>query len=265
MEQSSPSTKRAVIELINATIVSRRMPDVVSVEAVNWTVREGDFWIIGGLQGSGKSDLLAAAAALSKPTAGVYRLFGQEIAPTYADECLAERLRVALVFGDGGRLFSHLTVAENVALPLQYHQHAPASETKARVLELLEATEITEWKDALPSGLNRSRRQRAALARALALRPEVLLLDNPLAGLDPRQVRWWMDFLGRLSAGHSLPNGRPMTIVVAADDLRPWQTPQYRFALLQDTRLKLLDEGTSFETDRTPMLRELLSAEPDLT
>ena len=265
MDGSSTQPARAVIELIDATIPSRRLPGVVAVDHVNWTVREGDFWVIGGLHGSGKSDLLAAAAALAKPTRGTHRLFGQEIVPTYGDERLAERLRVALVFGEGGRLFNQLTVWENVALPLHYHQPPEASDVTPRVTALLEATALTEWSHALPSALSQDWRQRAALARALALRPEVLLLDNPLTALDPRQVRWWMAFLARLAAGHPLMNGRPMTIVAATDDLRPWQAPGRRFALLDDTRLVLLEDGSSFDPQHTPAWRELLAAEPDIT
>ena len=248
-----------VIEMIGVTILSRRAPDQVAVADVDWTVAREDFWVIGGLQGSGKSDLLATAAALVKPEAGTYRLFGQEIMPTYDNECLAERLRVALVFGDGGRLFNHLTVEENVALPLRYH-HPDSSVAQARVDALLDTTETADFRGAVPSDINPSRRQRVALARALALKPEVLLLDNPLASLDPRQTRWWIDLLDQLAAGHPLMDGQPMTIVVAVDDLRSWQQPQRKFALLEETRFTVLNDPSALAT-HPPVWRELLAAE----
>ena len=102
METDSAQSRPVVIEFINATITSRSLPNTASLREVNWTVRAQDFWVIGGLHGSGKSDLLAATAALTKPTRGTFRLFGRDIAPSYDDECLAERLRVGLFFGQGG-------------------------------------------------------------------------------------------------------------------------------------------------------------------
>ena len=256
----TPSPPNApVLEMIGVTIPSRRAPEQVAVADVDWTVDRGDFWVIGGLQGSGKSDLLATAAALAQPESGTLRLFGQEITPSYNDEGLAERLRVALVFGDGGRLFNHLTIEENVALPLHYH-HPDSSVSAARVTALLEATETADLRDAAPSSLGQSRRQRVALARALALKPEVLLLDNPLASLDPRQTRWWIDFLDQLAAGHPLLDGSPLTIVVAAEHLRSWQQPQRRFALLEDTRFTVLTDPSALDA-HPPIWRELLAVE----
>ena len=261
MKPASPQPNVPVIEMIGVTIMSRRALAQVAVAEVNWTVATEDFWVIGGLQDSGKSDLLATAAALAKPQSGTYRLFGQEIAPTYDNECLAERRRVALVFGEGGRLFNHLTARDNVALPLHYHQRLSAAETEMRVASLLEATEITTWADLPPSFMNQSRRQRVALARALALKPEVLLLDNPLAGLDPRETRWWTDFLNQLHLGHPLLDHRPMAIIVAADDLRSWRQPNRKFAFLENARFTLLDDPFTFVPPPDHILRELLASE----
>ncbi|MBI5384854.1 MAG: ATP-binding cassette domain-containing protein [Verrucomicrobia bacterium] len=254
MESARNSNRRAVIELIDATIASRRAPGTVAVEGVDWTVEEEDFWVIGGLLGSGKSDLLATAAALTKPTRGTYRLFGQDISPTYDNECLTERLRVGLVFGEGGRLFNQLTIWGNVALPLQYHQATTGAEGEMdeRIAALLETLDLSDHAHHAPSSLGLGWRQRTALARALTLKPEVLLLDNPLAGLDPRHARWWIDFLFQLSAGHAVMDGQTMTIVVAVDDPRPWQQPGNRFALLHETRFTLLNDVQEFNVLESP-------------
>jgi ABC-type transporter Mla maintaining outer membrane lipid asymmetry ATPase subunit MlaF len=255
---------RALIELVDADIVSARAPEALTLGGVSWTVKAGDFWVIGGLQGSGKSDLLSAAAGLSRLARGSLRLFGREITPDYTDECLAERLRLGLVFGDGGRLFSHLTARENVALPLSYHRTGEPAQAEARVEALLEAVAIKAYASHLPSALNPSWRQRVALARALALEPEVLLLDNPVAGLDPQHTRWWLQMLGRLSAGHPLLGARPMTLVVAVDDLRPWRQVGRQFALLDGARLAVLEGPAALEPSASaPLLRELLATGPE--
>ena len=133
METPALQPRPAVIEMIDAGIPSRFATETLAVTGANWTVREGDYWVIGGLQGSGKSDLLFAAAGLSRPVQGNGRLFGRETDAAYSDEVLAERLRVGLVFGDGGRLFAELTVRDNVALPLAYHRPYGMSEIDARI------------------------------------------------------------------------------------------------------------------------------------
>lgn len=261
MQATSTETNPPVIELMDADIPSRRDPDTVTVTGVTWTVSQGDFWVIGGLQGSGKSDLLSTAAGLLRPVRGTQRLFGREMMPTYAHEYLAERLRVGLVFGEGGRLFNHLTLRENVALPLIYHQPLGASDDAVRVEALLQATGLEEWAEQAPSEVNPSWRQRAALARALALKPEVLLLDNPMALLDPRQARWWVDFLDQLSVGHPLLDQRPLTLVVAVDDLRPWRLPNLRFGLLEEGRFLSMSASFLLDASSPAGWRDLLAAE----
>jgi ABC-type transporter Mla maintaining outer membrane lipid asymmetry ATPase subunit MlaF len=263
MPTPAPNPQPAVIELIEAAIPSRLAPATESMAGVNWTVRQGEFWVLGGLQGSGKSDLLFAAAGLSQPLRGSCRLFGRETGPVYSAEDQAGRLRVGLVFGEGGRLFAELTVQENVSLPLLYHQPAAMADIPARVGALLRETGLEEMGGRVPAGLNPTWRQRAALARALALQPEILLLDNPLAGMDPRHARWWFQFLNQLSMGHPLLNGCPATLVVAVDDFRPWIHPGRRYALLAETRLQCLDDPTDpGAQDHQPALRELLAAHP---
>ena len=100
---------------------SLRDPTATVAEEVNWTVQAGDYWVVAGLQGSGKSDFLMMTGGLMAPLCGRYRFFGENM-PIFEDARLPTRLRLGLVF-DGGQLFHHLTVARNVALPLSYHQN----------------------------------------------------------------------------------------------------------------------------------------------
>ena len=133
---------------------------------------------------------------------------------------MAHRLKLGFVF-DGGQLVGSLTLAENLALPLRYHSRMSADDIETRVTELLELTELMPWANRTPVNVTRSWRQRAGLARALALTPEVLLLDSPLTGLDLRHMVWWLGLLDELSRGHRILGGQPLTLVVTADDLRP--------------------------------------------
>jgi ABC-type transporter Mla maintaining outer membrane lipid asymmetry ATPase subunit MlaF len=264
MNPTPDQARRTVIELIEVDIPSRREPNRLALERVTWTVSAGDFWVIGGLQGTGKTDLLATAATVYRPARGLCRLFGREVPPLYSREYLAERMRLALVFAAGGRLFNHLTVRENVALPLDYHQPLPNADARERVEALLEATGVRRWADLAPSTVNPSWRQRVALARALALAPEVLLVDSPLAGLDPSHARWWIEFLDRLSGGHPVMAGRPVTLVVASNDLRPWLSPTRQFALLDGPRFVPVGGMAALgHPPALPVLRELLAEQSD--
>ena len=241
-----------VLDLRNVAVPARRNAEMASVEGVNWSVRPGEFWVIGGLQGSGKSDLMFMLAGLTKPTDGCYKLFDQDMGQHFSDEFLPSRLRVGMVFDDA-RLLNHLTLAENVALPARYHHNLHTDEALSWSEALLRATETLEFANNTPSAIGRHWRRRAALARALALKPEVLLLENPLRGLDWQHTAWWVTFAQQLWRGHDLMSGQPMTVVVSADEFRPWRGSGAQFAVLRDTEFEVIG-GTGPE-DETRMTR----------
>ena len=215
---------------------------------VNWTVNPGEFWVLGGAQRSGKTDFLMMAGGLTAPSAGNYRFFGLDM-PISDDEQLVERLKLGFVF-DGGQLFNRLTVAENVTLPLRYHRDLTRDAALAEVQALLEGLGLERTVKSRPATLGRGFQQRVGLARALALQPEVLMLDTPLSGLDTQHTIWWLNMLNELWRGHTLMKGRPMTLVVTTDDLRPWQAEGRHFACLSAERLLVL--GGWNEVERCP-------------
>jgi phospholipid/cholesterol/gamma-HCH transport system ATP-binding protein len=182
---------------------------------------------------------------------GTYRIYGQEITASYDQGVIEARLKVGLVF-DGGRMLHHLTVLENVSLPIQYHENLGVVESRERATSLLEMVGLGHYTSRMPGTINRRLQQRAGLARALALRPKLLLLDNPLSGLDPRDAAWWLNFLDGLAAEQQ------MTLVVAADDLRPLRAHARQFAVLKDQRFIPLGSRDELARHQEPMLHELL-------
>lgn len=259
MSDTSPPP---IIEMCDVTVASLRDASLPVIQGVNWAVSTGEFWVVGGQQHSGKSDLLMLAAGLMNPLEGTARRFGLE-ADAASETQLAERLRVGFVF-QSGNLFNRLNIGDNVALPLRYHHDLPAAEAGSLVAEILELTELQPFAEMMPSNVAAVWRHRAALARALILRPELLLLDNPLTGLGARHRYWLLQFLDQLWRGHPLNAGRPLTLAVTTDDLRPWRDHRRKFALLHDKRFVPLGDWAELQQNNHPTLKELM-AELDQT
>ena len=132
------------LEMVGVEVLSLRYPDRVVLRDVSWSVEEKDYWAIGGLLGAGKSDLLATAAGLVPVPHGKYKIYGEEITIAYEQGLIEARLKVGLLF-DGGRLLNHLSVIENVSLPLQYHENLGAVECRDRAATLLEKVGLGDY------------------------------------------------------------------------------------------------------------------------
>jgi ABC-type sulfate/molybdate transport systems ATPase subunit len=229
-----------LLELLGVSANFQRDAETPLVTDANWRVAAGDFWCVSGAGGAGKTDFLMLAAGLLMPICGMVKWFGEEFPEDEAAQ-LQQRLKVGLVF-DGGNLFNHLTVAENVALPLRYHRELSPSELAERVATLLEFAELTPFANSTPGTLGRNWQKRAGLARALALSPELLLLDNPLGGADARHTAWWQTALKKISSGQN-----PKTLVVTADDAAAWRGRARQFARLHEGKLELQSSATSVD------------------
>jgi ABC-type transporter Mla maintaining outer membrane lipid asymmetry ATPase subunit MlaF len=244
-----------VLEMCGVSFGAMRDQTRVVAADVNWTVCAGEFWVVAGPQRSGKSDLLLFAAGLMPPLRGVYRCFGVDM-PVTGDAPLGAFPPVGLVF-ESGQLFNHLSVAENLALPLRYHEGLTAGAARRRIEPLLEVTGLAPVAERLPQTLGRNWQKRAGLARALTLRPQLLLLDNPLGGLDARHRGWWLNFLCALARGQSALAWPPVTLVVADDSFQPWAGVATRFAALHEGRLVVVGDRAALECCGEPLVREL--------
>lgn len=167
-------------------------------------------------------------------------MFGRVLHQGQIETDLPDRLRIGLVH-DGGLLLRHLNVADNISLPLRYHHNATDQEVASRLVSWLKAMELEALAPEFSGNISRNWAQRAGLARACILEPEVLLLDNPLSGLDPQHARWWLQTIAELADGHPLISLRPMTIVVTCDDFRPWIAPGRKYAVLRDRQFEIID------------------------
>ncbi|MEO8038978.1 MAG: ATP-binding cassette domain-containing protein [Betaproteobacteria bacterium] len=172
-------------------------------DGVSFSVGRGELVALIGGSGTGKSVLLREMIGLSRPTEGTIRVFGCDVWKAPADQLAAMRRRFGMMFQDGA-LFSSLDVAHNVAVPLMEHTDlAPDVIWPLVRLRIALAGLPPEAGTKMPSELSGGMRKRAAIARALALEPEVIFLDEPTSGLDPitarafdRLVRFLVDDLG---------------------------------------------------------------------
>jgi ABC-type transporter Mla maintaining outer membrane lipid asymmetry ATPase subunit MlaF len=201
---------------------------------------------------------MATAAGLMRPARGIFRVFGKDEFDFERDR-LALRRRVGLVF-DGGQLLHHLTLAENIALPLHYHEEPDNPVPDERIRALIDFIDLEASAGMRPSDVNWNLRQRVGLARALALLPDALLLDSPFTGLDARDAAWWLGKMDALHRGHPIAGGRPITIVGTGDDLRPWHQSATHFAVVGGRRFVHLGGRAELTNHAEPLLRELLPA-----
>jgi sulfate transport system ATP-binding protein len=173
---------------IVARNVTKRFGDFTALEDASIEVPSGSLTALLGPSGSGKSTLLRVIAGLETPETGTVELDGVDVSGQ-----AARKRGVGFVFQHYAA-FKHMTVRENVAFGLKVRKR-PRAEIKKRVDELLELVQIAGWADNYPAQLSGGQRQRMALARALAVEPKVLLLDEPFGALDARvrkDLRAWL-------------------------------------------------------------------------
>jgi sulfate transport system ATP-binding protein len=171
--------------------IDKRFGDFVALHDIDVSIGSGELTALLGPSGGGKSTLLRIIAGLESPDSGTVEIEGIE-----ATHLPPQKRNVGFVFQHYAA-FKHLTVARNVAFGLEIRKR-PKDEVRRRVQELLELVHLEQFADRLPSQLSGGQRQRMALARALAVEPTVLLLDEPFGALDAKVRKELRDWLRRL-------------------------------------------------------------------
>ncbi|HTI69239.1 MAG TPA: ATP-binding cassette domain-containing protein [Candidatus Limnocylindria bacterium] len=246
-----------LLEFEKVHLVHSQRREVTLFTEFNWRILPGEFWIVGSAQGAGKSALIESAAGRNRPESGTIRLFGEPVFAESQQQAEQVRRRVGLVYDQGGRVFHHLNVAENITLPLRYHRHLSFEEALAELEPLIKAAEIERL---LPIGAGRVSRGwawRIACVRALAMQPELLLLDNPMSGLDREHSRWCRAFVDQLMSG-GIGVFKPSAAILACDDLRPWVGVGRQFALAVSGHFRELGDRRKVVESTEPSVRELL-------
>jgi phospholipid/cholesterol/gamma-HCH transport system ATP-binding protein len=206
------------------------------LNGISLSVKRGNTLAVLGRSGTGKSVLLRMIVGLIKPDSGSVRIFGQEIAGLSLDQLGEVRKKMGFLFQHAA-LYDSLTVGENVAFPLVHHRRdLSRSERNDRVNQLLSEVGLESALNKMPSDISGGMQKRVGLARALALEPEILLLDEPTAGLDPISSGEIDQLVLKLQREHQ------MASIVVTHDLHSAKTIANRLALLD--RGNVVIEGT---------------------
>lgn len=226
------------------------------LHCISFDVRAGETLVILGGSGSGKSTLLRTLIGLEKPTSGQVCINGHDLAAISEDELYQLRKKIGMSF-QGGALFGSMTVGENVALPLREHTKLDESTIGIMLRLKLEQVGLSGFEYYMPSQLSGGMKKRAAVARALAMDPEILYFDEPSAGLDPIVAAG----IDRLIL--DLKKAFGMTIIVVTHELAS--------ALLIADRMVLIDQGhvaaigttEDMRSSTQPRVRQFLDRVPE--
>jgi phospholipid/cholesterol/gamma-HCH transport system ATP-binding protein len=222
------------------------------LNGISLTVRRGETLAVLGRSGTGKSVLLRLIIGLEKPDSGSVRIHGHDIAGLALDRLGEIRKKMGFLFQHAA-LYDSLTVEQNVAFPLQHHKKEMSrSEQSSRVKELLAEVGMESGLEKMPSDISGGMQKRVGLARALALEPDILLLDEPTAGLDPISAAEIDDLVLKLQEEHH------MASIVVTHDLHSAKTIANRLALLNEGNVVIEGSFEELQQSDIAFVREFL-------
>jgi len=226
------------------------------LHGVTFDVRRGETMVILGGSGSGKSTLLRTLVGLEQPTSGEIWIRGQNTATMTPAERDEIRKKMGMSF-QGGALFGSMTVGENVALPLKEHTRLADSTVDIMLRLKLEQVGLAGYEDYMPSQLSGGMKKRAAVARALAMDPEILFFDEPSAGLDPIIAAGIDDLILELKKAFR------MTIIVVTHELASAFLIADRMVLINKGNVVALGTTQEMRDSQHPRVRQFLDRVPE--
>jgi phospholipid/cholesterol/gamma-HCH transport system ATP-binding protein len=238
------------VPLIEVNHIHTRFDAAVVHDDVSLTVNKGEVFAIAGGNGCGKSVLMREMILLQAPTAGDIKLFGQSVRTMSATDVGSLRRRCGVLFQHGA-LFSSLTVTDNVAVPLREHTNiGPRLIEEIALLKIASTGFPMASVGKFPNELSGGMRRRAAMARAMALDPEILFLDEPTSGLDPISAAAFDELIQQLREWFSL------TIVIITHDLDSLWRIADRVAVLGNGKVLGIGSMDELSTSTDPLIHE---------
>jgi len=231
--------------------VSKRLGRAQVLRGVTLNVAAGESVVIIGRSGTGKSVLLKHVVGLMEPDQGTVRVEGIDVPSLRGKDLLTLRKRMGMLF-QGGALFDSLSVGDNVGLPLREHTNVGETQVGLVVKEKLHLVGLEGVEDMRPSNLSGGMKKRAALARALALNPEIMLYDEPTTGLDPITS----DLINRLI--RKLQERLKITSIAVTHDMRSAYHIADRIAMLHEGRIHAIGTPAEIQASTDPAVRQFI-------
>src|SRR6202171_1128451 len=226
------------------------------LHGINFDVMRGETLVILGGSGSGKSTLLRTLVGLERPASGQIWIKGKDIAKISSDEMDEIRRKIGMSF-QGGALFGSMTVGENVALPLREHTQLEDSTIEIMLRLKLEQVGLAGFEYYMPSQLRGGMKKRAAVARALAMDPEILFFDEPSAGLDPIIAAGIDQLILELKKAFR------MTIIVVTHELASAYLIADRMVLINKGNIVAIGTTQEMRASTQPRVRQFLDRVPE--
>jgi phospholipid/cholesterol/gamma-HCH transport system ATP-binding protein len=253
MENSDSLDSQAMISLRDVRV---SYGEVEILHGITFDVKRGETLVILGGSGSGKSTLLRTLVGLEKPSSGEIWIKGKNIAAIPNAEMDEIRKKIGMSF-QGGALFGSMTVGENVALPLREHTKLEDSTIEIMLRLKLEQVGLAGFEYYMPSQLSGGMKKRAAVARALAMDPEILFFDEPSAGLDPIIAAGIDQLILELKQAFR------MTIIVVTHELASAYLIADRMVLIDKGHVVAIGTTAEMRASTQPRLRQFLDRVPE--
>lgn len=222
-------------------------------QGVSFQLREGEILALFGGSGTGKSVILRSIIGLERPDSGKIVFQGKDLTKMKEWDLFPIRTKISYVFQNGA-LFDSLTVEENLAYPLREHTRLKEPEIKARVNAMLELIDMKGSNTLLPAELSGGMQKRAGLARAIILDPQIILFDEPTAGLDPVNTR-------RLIANILKLKERGITGIFVTHDIPSAFEIADRIAILYNGKIYVIDTVENIRASKDPLVQQFVSGQ----
>ncbi|MDQ8729753.1 ABC transporter ATP-binding protein [Bradyrhizobium sp. LHD-71] len=238
------------MEKLRLSGISKRFGDVTVVDQLNLTMRAGEFVSLLGPSGCGKTTTLRMIAGFIAPTAGTVELDGRRLSSSY-EFLPPEKRRMSMIF-QSYALWPNMTVEQNVAFGLKMRK-VPKEEMRKRTAEILDVVRLGQLASRYPNELSGGQQQRVSLARALVVKPEVLLLDEPLSNLDANLRE---EMRGEIRRLH---NEFGITSIYVTHDQAEAMTTSDRIAIMSEGRIEQIDDPlTLYNKPKTRYVAEFI-------
>lgn len=241
-----------ILELKN---IKKRFKEKVVHDGLNLTLRKGEILSLFGGSGTGKSVALRCIIGLERPDGGEILFKGRDISKLTEAQLIDVRKHIAYVFQNGA-LFDSMTVRDNLAYPLVEHTRLSDAEIDARIAKMLELIKMQGSENLLPASLSGGMQKRVGLARAIILEPEVILYDEPTAGLDPQNTKNLIEIMAKLRE-----HGRSGIFVT--HDIPAALEVSDRIAILYNRKIHVVDSVANIKKSDDPVVKAFIEGSVD--